>query len=118
MGTTGGNRVAAFVRSLNPLNHNRVDTVFAVGFVVVVVGAFTVFWTNSFVVAAVSLVGMSLGLCVMLVCMGFEDVLGGKSVRNTEARENTGGGDGFQDGDVFEESEGPRRRKKGPKRRV
>jgi hypothetical protein len=82
------------------------------------VGAFTVFWTNSFVVAAVSLVGMSLGLCVMLVCMGFEDVLGGKRVRNTERGENTGARDGFQDGDVFEESEGPHRRRKGPKRRT
>lgn len=115
MGTTGGNRIAEALHFSNPGRYDNVDRAFALGFVLVVVGAFTVYWTESPVMTAASMVGMMLGFCVMVLCIGFEDVLGEKEVQ--EAKEESSGTlDGFEGGDAFDENEGPRRRRKGPKR--
>ena len=117
MGTTGGNRIAEVLHSSNPRRYDSVDRAFALGFFLVAVGAFTVYWTESPIMAIASMVGMILGFCVMVLCMGFEDLLGEKEIRDVEG-EGSGTLEGFEGGDAFDENGVPRRRRKGPKRRI
>lgn len=116
MGTTGGNRIAEVLHSSNPQRYDTVDRVFGLGFVLVFVGAFTVYWTESPVVMIAAMVGMVLGFCVMVLCMGFEDVLGEKKIRDAKG-EGSDTFKGFEGGDAFDEDGGPRRRREEPKRR-
>jgi hypothetical protein len=118
MGTTGGNRIARVLHSTDPRRYDGVDRVFALGFGLVVAGAFTVFWTESTSVAVASMVGMFLGFCIMVLCMGFEDLLGDKEKRGTEDEKKVVAVDGFKGGDAFEEREGMRGTRNDPNKKV
>lgn len=119
MGTTGGNRIADVLYSSDPRHYDSVDRVFALGFVLVVVGGVTLFWTDSLPVTLASLVGMFLALCVMVVCIGFEDLLGDKESRKEDDETNVSATEAFEGGDAFEGREGLRGRgkRRGPERR-
>ena len=117
MGKAGGNRIAKLVRFSNPWHHSRADRVFGLGFALVVSGAFGLFWTGSATMAMASLVVMSLGFCVMVLCMGVEDLFG-KTEFPVKKGEKDRGVDGFESGDAFEDDGGPHRRRKGPKGRM
>ncbi len=113
MGTTGGNRIAGVLYSSNPRRYDKVDWVFGLGFVLVVVGSLASFWSDSFSATVSSIVGMFVGVCVMLLCIGVE----GRSGASDEGDPNAN--DAFKDGDAFEEDETGRGigREKGPKGR-
>jgi len=114
MGTTGGNSIARVLRSSDPRRYDRVDWVFALGFVLVVVGSLTAFWSDSIPATVSSIVGMFIGVCVMLLCLGVEAKSGASKPGGARAN------DAFKDGDAFEEDEMGRGigRKKGPKGRT
>jgi len=116
MGTTGGNRIAEVLHSSNPQRYDTVDRVFGLGFVLAVVGAFTVHWTESPFMPVAAMVGMILGFCIMVLCMGFEDALGEEKIRDAKG-ESSDTLKGFEGGDAFDEDGGPRKWRKGPKRR-
>lgn len=114
MGTTGGNSIARVLHSSDPRRYDRVDWVFALGFVLVVVGGLTVYWSDSVTVTLSSIVGMLVGVCVMFLCLGVEG-RSGKVSDEGDGRAN----DAFKHGDAFEEDEMGRGigREKGPKGR-
>lgn len=114
MGTTGGNRIAGVLYSSDPRRYDKVDWVFALGFVLVVVGGLTLYWTDSVTVAVSSTVGIFVGVCVMLLCLSVE----GRSGANKDG--DTSPNDAFKGGDAFEEDETGRGigREKGPKGRA
>lgn len=116
---TKGNRVAGVLYSSDPRHYDRVDWVFALGFVSVVSGALAVFWTDSAPDAMVSIVVMFVAICVMLLCLGFEDLLGKKDGSHDGGGDEAeaSAADAFKDGDAFDECEMGRGigRKKGPK---
>ncbi|MDZ7689516.1 MAG: hypothetical protein U5J64_12555 [Halobacteriales archaeon] len=51
---------------------DKVDIVFALAFVVVVVGAVLMFVATQAVIVIASMVGMFLGFAAMLLCLGLE----------------------------------------------
>ena len=87
---------------MNPFNYDRIDWIFALGFVGVIASAFTMFLTESVIMTVASLVGMFVSFCVMLVCMGIEDLLKDGFHRlgigdTEEETEEFQGGESFQD---------------------
>lgn len=94
---------------MNPFNYDRIDWIFSLGFVMVIASAFTMFLTESVLMAVASLVGMFLAFCVMLMCMGVEDLLkkGYHRLGIGDIEEET---EEFQGGERFREEKGPKQK--------
>ncbi|MDZ7687368.1 MAG: hypothetical protein U5J64_01370 [Halobacteriales archaeon] len=90
-----------FVYRLNPWNYSMLDWIFASGFVLMLVSAFVLFWTDSFTVAVFSLVAMFLSFCAMLLCVGLEGALKEGVNRIRDYRSDAE--EGFESGEAFEE---------------
>ena len=116
MGTTGGNRIAGILYLSDPRHYDKVDWVFACGFVLVVTGAVVLYWAGSVLTTVSSIVGMFVGICVMWLCLSFEDGSGEPSDSGRGSKAN----DAFKDGDALGECEMGRGigREKGPKGRT
>jgi len=80
-----GQILAEILYSLDPRRFNKVDYVFLFSFLLLLLGALSLFWTESLLVAVISLVGMFLAFLSMLLCVGLEDLFEDKErERGTE----------------------------------
>jgi hypothetical protein len=67
-------KIAEILYSLDPRRFSKVDYVFLFSFLLLLLGALSLFWTQSVLIAAASLVGMFLAFLSMLLCIGLEDL--------------------------------------------
>jgi len=90
---------------MNPFNYDRIDWIFSAAFLAVVAGAVMLFFTQSVLMTIASLVGMFLSFCVMLLCVGIEDLLkkGYRRMSLSDLGEET---EEFEGGESFEEEKG------------
>ncbi len=95
----------AFIYYLNPRRYDLIDWIFASGFVLVLSGAFMLFWTENPMIALASLMVMFLAFATMLMCVGIEDIL------KEGLWKVSGGGDGDSESESFEGGQSFREKK-------
>lgn len=88
---------------MNPFNYDRIDWIFAAAFFAVVAGGAVLFFSQTVLMTVASLVGMFLSFCVMLLCVGIEDLLkdGVRKLGVGDFEET----EKFEEGESFEEGE-------------
>lgn len=103
-GTLADGKVPEFMYYMNPFNYDRIDWIFAAAFSAVVAGGAVLFFSQTVLMTVASLLGMFLSFCVMLLCVGIEDLLkdGVHRLGLSDTEEET---EEFQGGESFEEGE-------------
>ena len=79
--------VAEVLYSLDPRRFTKVDLFFLFSFLVLLCGALVMFQTQSVLWAVVSLIGMFLAFCSMLLCIGLEDVFSDTEMEKKDSEE-------------------------------